>query len=873
MGLSTSNTSTQSIITSFTINGVVCAVFVLGFLLLRGRFKRIYQPKSAYDLIAEDKKPEPLPSGIYRWFIVLIRKPHAFILQQAGIDGYFFIRYLYVLGWICFWGCIVLLPILLPVNVVGGRGNKGFDLLTFSNVTHHSRYYAHAILSWFFYGGVMFVLYRELFFFTSLRQAALSSPRYAKKLSSRTVLFQTVTDQFLDEEEFFKLFDGVKKIWVARAQPDLSAKVKQRQEMAMKLEAAETKLLTMAYKAKIKAEKKGEVIEPADEIVCYVPQKKRPSHRKFPLFGKKVDTITELSEKLPELNREVEEMQANFRNARPLNSIFVEFESQYLAQIAFQTVLSHSLLHMNPKQIGIEPQDIIWSNMRLMWWERLVREATAAAASCGLVVLWAIPVAFVGMISNITYLVDKLPWLGFIMKLPKVLLGVITSLLPTIVLSVLMSFLPIFIRGFAKLSGAASTQQVEHYTQNVYFAFQVVHVFLITTVTSSATSVVTLIIEHPQDAMTLLASGLPKSSNFFVSYLLLQGLSVAGGALLQIATLVMFYIMGLLDTTPRKKWTRWTSLSSFSWGTAFPVHTNLAVITLSYAIISPLILLFACLCFALLYIVYLHNITYIFVESADGRGMYYPRAIFQTFTGLYLGQVCLLGLFVVGKGWGPIVLELIALGITIFVHINLLAAFSHLVTVLPVDCMKPSDGVSETPSYPGQKASEANFDYQNAKDVKAHATQPLTDAMASDGNQESQWGLQPLLAEDVDYYEDPPNYSRFFRYFLPSVYLSYAEVKKMLPEIFHYPLEADMAANEHAYDFPDVSATQPVLWLPRDPMGLSEKEIDKLDGVISASDEGAMLDHKGKSCWTTAPPNVGNRDDETERQEDLELVL
>lgn len=101
---------------------------------------------------------------------------------------------------------------------------------------------------------------------------------------------------------------------------------------------------------------------------------------------------------------------------------------------------------MAPRFIGLNPGDVIWSNLRIQWWERIIRNAATIGFVVALVVFWAIPVAFVGSISNINSLIDTLPWLGFINKCPKVILGVITGLLPAVLMAVLMALLPIILR-------------------------------------------------------------------------------------------------------------------------------------------------------------------------------------------------------------------------------------------------------------------------------------------------------------------------------------------------------------------------------------------------------------------------------------------
>lgn len=234
---------------------------------------------------------------------------------------------------------------------------------------------------------------------------------------------------------------------------------------------------------------------------------------------------------------------------------------------------------MAPRYIGLDPTQVIWSNLRIKWWERIIRYTVTVGFIIALVVFWAIPTAVVGAISNITFLTDHVFFLAFINNLPNWIKGVITGLLPTVAMSILISLVPIVMRLMAKLGGAPSQAAVELTTQNFYFTFQVVQVFLVVTLTSSASSVVTKIIDKPTEAAQMLATNLPKSSNFYISYIVLQGLSFSSGALLQISGLILGKILGkLLDSTPRKMYTRWSSLAGLGWGTVYPAVTLLAVI-------------------------------------------------------------------------------------------------------------------------------------------------------------------------------------------------------------------------------------------------------------------------------------------------------
>lgn len=853
-----SSTSTSAVLSTLVTNLIAAGIFVGCFLILRLKFKRIYSPKANFDLVPEEKKPEPLPSDPFSWIYILLTKPHSFIIQQAGLDGYFFLRYLLIMALTFLFGMLTWI-ILLPINATNGKGNVGLDQLSIANVKHQHRYYAHVIVGWVYYGIVIFVIYRELFFYNSLRCAVLSSPKYAKRLSSRTVLFQSVPYSLLDEKQFIKMFEGVKRIYIVKSSRKLESAVRRRDAEINRLELAQNKLLRTAVKNKMKADKKGLLIEPADEISAYVPEKKRPSHRLGGMFSKKTDTIRHAQEEIPKLNDEVRKLQKHFRTFKLKNSIFVEFENQYYAQVAFQTTIHHNPMRLSPAYTGLSPGDIQWGNMRLFWWELITRSTIAYAVIIALIILWAVPVAFVGLISNITYLTNKVHWLRFILNMPEKLLGIITGLLPTILLSFLMSLLPIFIRAMAQVAGMPSVQHIELFTQNAYFAFLIINSFLVTAVSSSATATVTKILENPQLAMSILAAGLPKSSNFFISYIVLQGLGISGSSLFQVVGLFLYYILGaLLDRTVRKKWIRFSTLGTMAWGGTFPIYSNLASITLAFCIISPMILLFATAAFLMVYVTYCYNLTYVFIECADTRGLHYPVALMQTFTGIYLGQICMLGILAVGKGWGPIVLQAIGLVTTIFCHIYLRSAFNGLRQVVPVDCMRALDGVSSTPSFDGETEYQTKvLDRKNTSRVtekerakEDREEEEIKDDLAEE-REESKHLVVPLLADrDFKEFESHNFLIRFFR---PDVFYNYKNVRKMLPSFYYdNPDEED---NKHAYHVPATSAKPPNVWIPKDPYGLSTIQIEELSRIVRISDENSTFDKKGNIVYLGGPPS------------------
>lgn len=833
------NTSTQDVLTSLAYNAVIAGILMTVFFSLRMKYHRIYEPKAYYDITPEEEKPKKQSRAPWKWLLSMFQCDPKFVIKECGIDGYLFLRYLAIMGMI-FLGGILSWVVLLPVNMTDSKGESGMDMLSISNVGTKGRYYAHALISWCIYGMVLFIIYRELLFYSNLRAAAHASPAYACKLSSRTVLYQTVPDQYLNEATVKKLFDGVKNVWIARADRRLTNKASRRADLCKKLEKTLCKVLRKATENENKAEKKGQAIQ-SNNLEDYV---KLPKFRPK-TFGKKVDTIDYCTEEIPKLNEEIIAMQKTYKEAGALTCVFVEFETQFLAQRALQARVHDQPLHFEPKEIGVEPSEIFWPNMRLFWWERIARKCLASAAIVVLIIFWAIPSTFIGMISNITYLTNKITFLKFVYKLPSWLLGVVTSLLPTVLMALLMSLLPFFLRTMARLSGHTTTQNVEYYTQQAYFAFQVVQVFLVTTISSSVTSVITQIMDEPESAMTLLSTNLPKASNFFVSYVLFQGFAIASGSLAQVFNLILYSIKDkYLDKTPRKKYERMKSIGHYSWGTLFPVYTNLTVITLAYAIISPMILLFAGVSFVMLFLTYQNNANYVVGKGPDFCGRYYPRALFESLVGVYLGEVCLMGMFAVSKSWGPVILELIFLLFTAFVHLQFNDAFDDLFKVVPGTAMRPLDGQSDTLSWKSESVK------MQRQDSPFFSPQEKIGSLAQ----------QPLLIDGATYNREPEKPANFIvRFINPSIYLSYRVAKTYLPETFQVPEPETMDQIKHAYDYPVVTTPCPHIWIPKDRMGFSKQLIAKYPD-IDITDENAYIDENAKIVWTGPPPEEVRKD-------------
>ncbi|KAL9110168.1 MAG: hypothetical protein Q9227_005228 [Pyrenula ochraceoflavens] len=844
-----STPSASALVSTLVPTLLTFAAFIGLFLILRPKVARQYAPRTYLGSLRESERTPPQSKGFFGFIRDMYKLPDTYVLQHNSLDAYFLLRYLKIVTVICLFGSLLTFPVLFPVNATGGGGQKQLNVVSFSNVdkdTQKNRYYAHTFCAWIFISFVFFMFTREAIYFINLRQAYLLSPLYASRISSRTVLFSSVPDNYLDPQKIRAMFgDKMKNMWIPTDTKDLDDKVEERDKIAMKLEGAETKLVKLANDARLKQAKKSRSQtddsaadhdvegEPGSAAARWIKPKQRPTHRLKPIIGKKVDTINWSRNELTRLIPEVEEAQAIHKSgeAKFLNSIFVEFYNQTEAQAAYQMVAHHQPLHMAPRTIGFSPSEVIWSNLKIKWWERVIRNIATIGAVCALILFWSIPVAFVGALSNITALTHTkgLTWLGFLNDIPGWIRGVVNGLLPSILMAVLFALLPIFLRLMAKTAGLPTLSAVELRTQDFYFWFQVIQVFLVATLASAAAASVQDIIQHPGSVTSLLATNIPKASLFYISYFILQGLTFSSAALLQIVGLILSKVLSkILDTTPRKMYTRWSTLSSLGWGTVFPIISNLTVISITYSCIAPLVIGFATVGLYLFYFAYRYNLLFVNNSNIDTKGLVYVKALQHMTVGCYLLALCLIGLFAISTAIGPLILMIVFLIFMVLYHVSLTSAINPLLYYLP-------------------RSLEAEEEALMAAD-RAHSTPAanvgLNEKHASSSNGTPDGDSSKEMVRAPAPHQKPGMIAKFFR---PDKYTDFATMRRLVP------LEIELGYNDeiekNAYYQPSVASQPPLLWIPRDQMGVSRQEVAHTSKVIPITDEGAHFNEKGKIVW------------------------
>ena len=490
---------------------------------------------------------------------------------------------------------VVILPILIPLNIVHGRNASdsihGLDRLSWANVgaAHVDYYWAHLVLMTYAVALTCFLIQKEMNFYIRARQSYLLSHIRNNKCSIRTILVSDIPTDKMSLSNLLRIYgsiaDDVQRIVINRNYTPLMQIIKKRDASHLALENAVTRMI---QKALTSIEESSAPTINTSFLIQSLYRQHRPRTRlpflpwlpSLPLIGVEVDLIDHNRKEISRLNRHITNLQANREQFSPLNSAFISFSNVRSAYIAYQSLIDSKPATFQAQSIGVEPRDIIWPNLSHGWLQRAFRSLVIRLCVALLIALWAIPIAFTGFLSQISYVIELWPELHYLEKVSKSTVSILQGIAPQVLLILLTMMLPLILRFLSEQQGLFTTSSIEIAVQDYYFAFLFIQVFLTVSLSSSITTIADEIYHGFDSVPRVLARSLPKTSNYFFSYILLQAFSISASQLIQIPNLFKCYILSrALDITPRAKVQRRRSMhTQMQWGTLYPVFTNLACI-------------------------------------------------------------------------------------------------------------------------------------------------------------------------------------------------------------------------------------------------------------------------------------------------------
>lgn len=226
---------------------------------------------------------------------------------------------------------------------------------------------------------------------------------------------------------------------------------------------------------------------------------------------------------------------------------------------------------------------------------------------------------------------------------------------------------------------------------------------------------------------------------------------------------------------------------------------------------------FATVGFALIYLAVRYNTFFTLTNNVDTHGAAYVKALQQLMTGVYIGEVCLLGLFAINTAPGPIVLMAVFLAATAIYHALMRQALRPLTIYLP----ESTEGAHQASLF------------------------TTTDHQAYDHSKVDGPPSEMPVAEPKKFTAKKASF--FQRLWDPAKFKSHATTRAFIPD---FPPPAYTPEEEElAYYNPVLTSEVPKLWIVRDPMGISRREVQESSKVVPITDEFASFNEKNKVLW------------------------
>ncbi|KAJ6003730.1 hypothetical protein N7522_006422 [Penicillium canescens] len=359
-------------------------------------------------------------------------------------------------------------------------------------------------------------------------------------------------------------------------------------------------------------------------VVEYIRRRQQAYRKSTPtsVLGTEMQaTIMWAKSRMPRLKQEIEDLQCKgITNAPVLPCIFVEFNRYVDASSTFPPGL---------RRYDAVKDQIIWENLRFTGSQRTFHNIWVGIWIAIITLLYAVPVTMAAAFT-------------------------IAGLFPAALTSILMAVARTPIRWTIRQSGIPTLSSLELCIHKVFFGFLLIQILLVTGVSIAAPPLISQVIRGPEVADIVICSIINRTSNFYLSYILLQGLTLSASKLLQVGRLVVNGSLGkLFDNTPAKCITD--------------------VLGIAYSCIAPLVVGAAALGLYLFFIIYRYNILYIMKATIDTRGKSFLLALQHVTIGCYLLITNLISVFAVGllndrSAVGPMIVTVVLLVTVVIYH-------------------------------------------------------------------------------------------------------------------------------------------------------------------------------------------------------------
>ncbi|KAL7560546.1 hypothetical protein ACA910_001418 [Epithemia clementina (nom. ined.)] len=331
---------------------------------------------------------------------------------------------------------------------------------------------------------------------------------------------------------------------------------------------------------------------------------------------------------------------------------FVVMRTYTAATIAIQSMHSSKPGSMQVSTAP-EPRDILWENIYVSKGAQRTRSMIGEFVVKMIVCFYIIPIATVALLVSESALVSSSPRLAQLDQASAIFSVAIAMVQPMFIVGLQQLLPPLFVV-IGEAEGRTSFSEVQMQAFSRYFLFQVLNVFLVTTIAGTIFDTIAIIIEKPESAFEMLGNSLPRMSSFFITFVIMKAFLGLGMEMVRIVAIGQGIVKFMMfpNATLRMKRQVVLGLRPMDDPGWFPFHKVLAqdmlvvVVSVVFAVVAPLVL-FPCALFCLLSrITWTHQHLYVYESVFESGGQFWPK-IFRRFVfGLIIAQMTITGQFI-----------------------------------------------------------------------------------------------------------------------------------------------------------------------------------------------------------------------------------
>ncbi|KAJ3077241.1 hypothetical protein HDU98_006428 [Podochytrium sp. JEL0797] len=540
-------------------NVLLAVGFLAAFVVLRPLFPLTYQPRVS--ALPASKRPAELNKSFVSVFL-LLKTNDKELLERCGHDAFAAIFYTRTVTILFLAIAIPAAILLLPINITGGGGLTGMNILTIGNVANQDKLWAHFFFTVYVCTITLYAIFRLISQTARLRQSFQTSPSQSQALAARTLMARDVPREWRNEDALKCIFnricpDSVETVILSASVPyKLSKHVSSEIKARNNLEVAVTRFFSKAARK-----------QPLPDAHPEFFENQRPRCRDPPLYGKKTDAIAHYSmqfrkarEDISKTRRKLGMDDATKAAMVASSTAFILFREPFQASLAARTTIHDAPAVMSECIQGVANSDVVWETSGMNYFARQWRSLAAKTILVVLTLFWAVIVTSILAFANLDNIGSVIGFVhDFVIYNPR-LAQVIGGILPPVIIAGLIQLVPPILRFLAVLSGSPLKTKTEQDVFAQFFVFQLCNIVFVNIVGTSLLASIAELKDNPASIIHILGTSIPQSANFFVQYLLVTGMfqyvyrikHETGGKFLFVAAKHMFaglFIMEFMITS------------------------------------------------------------------------------------------------------------------------------------------------------------------------------------------------------------------------------------------------------------------------------------------------------------------------------------